>query len=375
MDEVGGVGQALRAAREARGLTVGQVSQDTKIPEHYLGAIEAGRFEDLPAPVYVRGLVRLYAGALDLPADDLVRRLGPRWLAPGLGPPPAAPAAPAMPVPGMGHERPPVAAEPEDLVPRRVPGQVPAAPVTADLVIGVDIGVPAPADAREPAPLLIDDLAASSGGDQPPLAHGTGDARAGRVRLTAVVAVALLVAVAAAAIALRGGGEAARSQRASTPADGPVATATIAVAATAVRAEEPAPSASPLPATATVTIPAVAPPALPTTTATAPPPTPAPTATAVPTAPPTPFPTPTPISASVPAAPSAPPVPANPFAQCTSLGGDVFDCGPEPWRVICTPFGRFVDIQGVTPRPIPVEWPGWRETSISQRLENIYGAC
>jgi hypothetical protein len=52
------LGEALRAAREAAGLTVEQVSADTRIRGTLIRDLEADRFESSGAPVYARGHVR-----------------------------------------------------------------------------------------------------------------------------------------------------------------------------------------------------------------------------------------------------------------------------------------------------------------------------
>jgi cytoskeletal protein RodZ len=67
-----GIGQRLRAAREARGLSVAAVSSQTRIRAAYLQALEDEQFDRLPGGVYARGYLRAYARALGLDPDELL---------------------------------------------------------------------------------------------------------------------------------------------------------------------------------------------------------------------------------------------------------------------------------------------------------------
>ncbi len=62
----------MRQAREARGLSIQAVSGTTKIREHILIALETDSFDELPAPVFVRGFLRTLARYLKLNADELM---------------------------------------------------------------------------------------------------------------------------------------------------------------------------------------------------------------------------------------------------------------------------------------------------------------
>lgn len=70
-----GIGQQLRAEREARGLTIEQVAAETRIPMRHLVVIERGDFQDLPARTYAVGFARTYARMLELDTDDVVARV------------------------------------------------------------------------------------------------------------------------------------------------------------------------------------------------------------------------------------------------------------------------------------------------------------
>lgn len=62
----GTIGDQLRAAREAQGLTLAQAAAETRIPQRHLETIEAGNFAALPARTYAIGFTRTYAKLLGL---------------------------------------------------------------------------------------------------------------------------------------------------------------------------------------------------------------------------------------------------------------------------------------------------------------------
>lgn len=66
------IGAVLRRARGARGASLAEIAHDTRINESYLRALEAERWDALPAPVYARGFLRSYARYLRLNGDELV---------------------------------------------------------------------------------------------------------------------------------------------------------------------------------------------------------------------------------------------------------------------------------------------------------------
>ncbi len=67
-----GVGQRLRDAREARGLSLDEIEAATRIRRRYLEALEAEAFDQLPAPAYAKAFLRSYASHLGLPIEDLL---------------------------------------------------------------------------------------------------------------------------------------------------------------------------------------------------------------------------------------------------------------------------------------------------------------
>jgi transcriptional regulator with XRE-family HTH domain len=66
-----GVGDRLRTAREARGLTLAQVAGETRIPQRHLLTIEAGDFATLPARTYAISFAKNYARAVGLDQDEV----------------------------------------------------------------------------------------------------------------------------------------------------------------------------------------------------------------------------------------------------------------------------------------------------------------
>ena len=75
-------GPELRRLREARGVSLRQVANTTKIGTRFLEYIEEDRFALLPAPVYLKGFLQEYARTLSLDprrvADAYMARLPSR---------------------------------------------------------------------------------------------------------------------------------------------------------------------------------------------------------------------------------------------------------------------------------------------------------
>jgi cytoskeletal protein RodZ len=67
-------GAHLRESRERRGLSLGELSRQTRIPEATLEALESERLERLPPDTYVRGFIRAYARAVQTPAVEPLAR-------------------------------------------------------------------------------------------------------------------------------------------------------------------------------------------------------------------------------------------------------------------------------------------------------------
>jgi cytoskeletal protein RodZ len=60
------VGERLRVAREAKGLSLDDVARQTRIPVRHLEHIERGEWDALPAITYSVGFARSYANTVDL---------------------------------------------------------------------------------------------------------------------------------------------------------------------------------------------------------------------------------------------------------------------------------------------------------------------
>lgn len=174
---MGELGSLLTRAREARGLTLEDAERDTRISRRYLAALEAEQFDVIPAPVYARGFLRSYSQYLGLDPQEMlamfprededpygreaeparpsmdrpispVSASRPAWRTkPG-----AAAAGPAGPRPAPGR---PAPREEEPVIGRAAPPRRPAADPAGgsrEPIIGVDIGVPAPARRINPDP-------------------------------------------------------------------------------------------------------------------------------------------------------------------------------------------------------------------------------
>ena len=79
------LGSRLRAAREAKGLSLNQVADQTRVRVAALEAIDAGDFDRLAEPIYVQSYLRAYAQAVGVPVEAVLeafRRAGPVMPAP-----------------------------------------------------------------------------------------------------------------------------------------------------------------------------------------------------------------------------------------------------------------------------------------------------
>lgn len=69
------VGAQLKAAREARGLSIEDVAAQTRIPTRHLASLEDSDWDRLPAPTYTMGFAKSYAGVVGLDRNDIGEQL------------------------------------------------------------------------------------------------------------------------------------------------------------------------------------------------------------------------------------------------------------------------------------------------------------
>ncbi|MBW8037707.1 helix-turn-helix domain-containing protein [Lactobacillus helveticus] len=66
------IGEKLKSAREAKGLSIEDIEKATKIQSRYLTAIEKNEFDKLPGDFYVRAFIRQYAQVVGLDGKELL---------------------------------------------------------------------------------------------------------------------------------------------------------------------------------------------------------------------------------------------------------------------------------------------------------------
>ena len=398
-----GIGEALRSTRERRGLSIDQAAQETRISPRFLEALEAEQFQELPAPVYVRGFLRSYANYLQMEAQPLLDQLvGGGSTAPGaragyaggngrnghaarhnsdpfrrtgvVASPTVARMTKPVPPPARAVEQ--DAWAPEPLAPIAPPHQDHGYIPGSDLMEAPEYAQTDQEDDFEYEPYpepqpRFERRTAGVLAERPPSEGDPGVPR--KVALFGGGVVAVLAFLGLAVFATRDGGNGDNSASADNGVRTGVTPGTIisgdgATSTAASRNASPSASASAA-ASGTASASASASSTASTTTtpgATAAPgatTTPTPTATqAGPTNTPAPTSTPTLVPTPVPTA-----VPVRPenlaFGECTPTNG-TYDCGPGPYRVICfTPIGYpqnsnwWVDVD----RSFGALPPGWKE--------------
>ena len=68
------VGDYLRALRLGKQASLEEMARATRVGSNQLESLEADRFTDLPAPVFVKGFIRAYCHFLGQPDDEALRR-------------------------------------------------------------------------------------------------------------------------------------------------------------------------------------------------------------------------------------------------------------------------------------------------------------
>lgn len=65
------IGERLAAARKQRGISFDDAAAATKLSVAYLQAMEMNRFDQMPAPIYAKNFIRIYATYLGLDGRQL----------------------------------------------------------------------------------------------------------------------------------------------------------------------------------------------------------------------------------------------------------------------------------------------------------------
>lgn len=117
-----GIGEQLRKAREAKGLSISDIEKATKIQSRYLEAIENNDFDKLPGDFYVRAFIRQYAQIVGLDGKELLSQYQGE-VANEVSQPEESP---AQEVHEEAHEEEPAPAEPAENKPARISASRPA---------------------------------------------------------------------------------------------------------------------------------------------------------------------------------------------------------------------------------------------------------
>ena len=157
-------GKTLRTAREAKGLTPGQIAERTHMIVQTVEGLEREDFSRIVAPIYGRGFVKLYCEAVGLEPQPLVDAFMEIYSS-GRGTSAAkstpTPAAPPEPTPAPVAETPSEPAktdeeEPPPKVQTIIDFDAPAAPI-APVPPTASTSMQSPQPSRYAAPMPIDD--------------------------------------------------------------------------------------------------------------------------------------------------------------------------------------------------------------------------
>ena len=176
-------GETLRNAREAKGLSCSQVAAQTHMLVQIVEEMEREDFHRIPAPIYGRGFVRLFADCVGLDPVPLVREFmdiyeGRRAPTVSIREVPTAPVPPAPePAPEPEPTPEPEPAPAPEPIPAPVPEPVPpSVPEPPQVVRGLDLFEQAPARAPTdnqplfgPSPTSLQASAGSTENLPPPI--------------------------------------------------------------------------------------------------------------------------------------------------------------------------------------------------------------
>lgn len=121
-----GIGEQLRKAREAKGLSISDIEKATKIQSRYLEAIENNNFDKLPGDFYVRAFIRQYAQIVGLDGKELLSQYQGEVANEVTSDVSQPEESPAQEVHEEAHEEEPAPAKPVENKPARVSASRPA---------------------------------------------------------------------------------------------------------------------------------------------------------------------------------------------------------------------------------------------------------
>ncbi len=64
----------LKSEREARDISLGEVSRWTKVSKHYLDWLEKDDYEKIPEGPYIKGYISSYAAYIGISTDEALKR-------------------------------------------------------------------------------------------------------------------------------------------------------------------------------------------------------------------------------------------------------------------------------------------------------------
>ncbi len=68
------LGEFLEKERKARGITLRDIAQESKVRIHYLRLLEGNELNKLPAPIYAKGYLQSYCDYLGLDKEEAFSR-------------------------------------------------------------------------------------------------------------------------------------------------------------------------------------------------------------------------------------------------------------------------------------------------------------